>query len=236
MHHPTRTAPISELTRRDSLKLVGGAAALLLTGAATPLVRADEESVDCLVLPQQTEGPYFVDDRLNRSDIRSDPSDGSVRPGVPLAISLVVARLQDGACVPLEGATVDLWHCDARGIYSDVRDPGFETVGRKFLRGYQITDAEGAARFSTIYPGWYPGRAVHVHFKVRSGRSEFTSQLYFDDALNAKVLASAPYAQPGERLRNADDGIYARGGERLTLRLEPAGSGYATRFRVALRS
>jgi protocatechuate 3,4-dioxygenase beta subunit len=219
------------LTRRDSLKLAGGA--LLL---ATPFgARAADEAIDCIVLPRQTEGPYFVDDRLNRSDIRSDPADGSVRPGVPLALTFEVSSKRGDVCSPLADATVDVWHCDAQGIYSDVRDPGFQTLGKKFLRGYQTTDGDGLARFTTIYPGAYPGRAVHIHFKVRSGRSEFTSQLYFDEALSERIFAEEPYRRRGRRLLNDDDGIYESGGDQLTLRLEPTSNGYAARFRVALK-
>jgi protocatechuate 3,4-dioxygenase beta subunit len=189
-----------------------------------------------VVKPELTEGPYFVDERLNRSDIRSDPSDGSVRPGAPLALTFAISRKSGSTCSPQPGATVDVWHCDAQGIYSDVSDPGFETRGKQFLRGYQVTDDAGTARFTTIYPGWYPGRAVHIHFKVRSGRSEFTSQIYFDDALSERVFAEAPYTRRGRRLRNEDDGIYADGGPRLTLRVEPTDSGYAARFHVALKA
>lgn len=222
----------TRLTRRESLQLAGGA--LLL---ATPFgARAADEAADCIVLPRQTEGPYFVDDRLNRSDIRSDPADGSVRPGVPLALSFVVSRKSGSTCTPLADAMVDVWHCDAQGVYSDVRDPGFETLGQKFLRGYQLTGRDGTARFTTIYPGWYPGRAVHIHFKVRSGRSEFTSQLYFDDALSDRIFAAAPYTRGGRRLLNEDDGIYDRGGEQLTLRVEPGDAGHAARFHVALKA
>ena len=83
------------------------------------------------------EGPYFVDERLNRSDIRSDPTDGQVKPGTPLALTLLISRLNAGDCQPLAGAQVDIWHCDAQGVYSDVQDPGFNTIGQKFLRGYQ---------------------------------------------------------------------------------------------------
>ena len=222
-----------KLTRRDSLKLAGGV--LLL---ATPFASRAVSDTACVVVPEQTEGPYFVDDRLNRSDIRSDPRDGSRRSGVPLVLSFLVSRKTGGGCSPLPGATVDLWHCDAQGIYSDVRDADFDTLGQKFLRGYQLTGGDGAARFTTIYPGWYPGRAVHVHFKVRSGPSEFTSQLYFDDGLNERIFSEAPYersARSGQRLHNDDDGIYEYGGKELTLRLEPAGSGYAGRFHVALK-
>ena len=138
------------------------------------------------------------------------------------------------------GARVDVWHCDARGAYSDVRDPSFDTTGQKFLRGHQRTDAEGVARFTTVFPGWYRGRAVHVHFKIRTEPQaarghEFTSQLYFDDTLIDRVHARPPYASHGERdLRNADDGIFADGGA-LTLALADAPEGYAGRFEIALR-
>lgn len=99
----------------------------------------------CIVRPEQTEGPYFVDTKLNRSDIRVDPSDNSVRPGVPLRLEFHVSRIAGGACNPLPGAIVDVWHCDAAGVYSDVRDGRFDARGKKFLRGYQQTDADGRA-------------------------------------------------------------------------------------------
>jgi protocatechuate 3,4-dioxygenase beta subunit len=120
----------------------------------------------CVVRPEMTEGPYFVDEMLNRSDIRSDPSTGEVKEGLPLQITMRVSQVGD-ACAPLEGAQVDIWHCDAMGIYSDTTDPGFNTVGQKFLRGYQVTDANGVAQFTTIYPGWYQGRTVHIHLATR---------------------------------------------------------------------
>jgi len=222
------------LTRRESLALVGGATAWLVAGGVPFPVRAAAETLECVARPEQTEGPYFVDEGLDRSDLRSDPADGSVRDGVALALALRVSKGSARSCAPLAGAKVDLWHCDARGVYSDVRDPGFETVGSKFLRGYQLTAEDGIARFVTIYPGWYPSRAVHIHFKIRSGRAEFTSQLYFDDALSDRVLASAPYARPGRRTRNEDDGIFSDGGEQLVLKVEPAPSGYVAEFNVRL--
>jgi protocatechuate 3,4-dioxygenase beta subunit len=135
---------------------------------------------------------------------------------------------------------VDVWHCDAAGVYSDVADPGGSTVGRKFLRGYQTTGADGLVGFTTIYPGAYPGRAVHIHFKVRTGGGggrahEFTSQLFFDDALTDQVHARAPYAGPGaRRMRNGRDGIYREAGAQLTLAVAPSGAGYAGAFDLAL--
>src|SRR6185295_8143774 len=186
------------LTRREALALLGagglaalGAGGLAALGAGRPAAAAPPGA--CEVRPALTEGPYFVDARLERSDIRSDPADGALRPGAPLRLALRVSRLSAGACAPLPGAMVDVWHCDAAGVYSDAADPGGSTVGRKFLRGYQTTGADGLVGFTTIYPGAYPGRAVHIHFKVRTGGGgrgrEFTSQLFFDDALTDQVLA-----------------------------------------------
>jgi protocatechuate 3,4-dioxygenase beta subunit len=194
----------------------------------------------CIVRPEQTEGPYFVDERLNRSDIRSDPSDGSVKEGVPLHLALRVHEIRGKDCLPLAGAMVDIWHCDARGVYSDVRERSFDTRGKKFLRGYQTTDADGMVRFQTIYPGWYPGRTVHIHFKIRTHPEarrgyEFTSQIYFDDALTDQIHVQAPYTATGRgRIRNQEDRIFQDGGEELMLPLAPQSPGYAGTFDIGL--
>jgi protocatechuate 3,4-dioxygenase beta subunit len=237
-------APIGRiLTRREALALLGASGAVFLARSTLfdGLPHASAATApSCVVRPEQTEGPYFVDERLNRSDIRSDPGAGVTKAGVPLLLALTVSSLQDGACRPLPGAQVDLWHCDAGGIYSDVTDPHFDTVGQRFLRGYQVTDREGTVRFHTIYPGWYEGRTAHIHFKVRtqpaSARGHvFTSQLYFDDALSDRVFGRAPYAGRGERkVRNADDSIFRRGGRELTLDPAPSGEGYAASFALGL--
>jgi protocatechuate 3,4-dioxygenase beta subunit len=217
--------------------------------AATPFASASPSASavaglpSCIVRPEETEGPYFVDERIQRSDIRSDPSDGSVKDGVPLEIAFNVSRIDASGCVPFEGVLVDVWHCDALGVYSDVMDPGFQTIGKKFLRGYQVTDVDGVARFTTIYPGWYEGRTVHIHFKIRSDAAasrglEFTSQLYFDDAVTDQVHAIAPYAQKGRRtLRNEGDRIYSgSGGNQLLVALTgDVRSGYSTVFDIGLQ-
>lgn len=226
------------LGRRNALVKLGGAALFAhapLLHAAPALSRMPQ----CVVRPEQTEGPFFVDQKLNRADIRSDPASGAVKAGVPLRVTFNVSRVSGSACVPLEGAMVDLWHCDAAGQYSGVRDRTASTVGERFLRGYQLTDTNGAVTFSTIYPGWYPGRAVHLHFKVRTraGRRahEFTSQIYFDDDLSDRILGKAPYSTRGRRdVRNAMDGLFARGGSQLLLSLEPQDRGYAGLFSLAL--
>lgn len=223
------------LNRREVLSLLGGAAML---AGGLPARRGMAQGLPaCIVTPEQTEGPFFTDVRLNRSDIRSDPTDKSVKNGAPLALMLRVSSVGSGGCAPLSGAMVDVWHCDAAGAYSDADR---KTAGRKFLRGHQVTDAEGAVRFSTIYPGSYPGRAVHIHFKVRitSGPrlgGEITSQLYFDDAVTDRVLARPPYSVTGRRTRNSDDGLYRRGGSRLMLSLGERDGGYAGEYHVGLK-
>lgn len=230
------------LSRRDALALLGKTAVCLVAANLGPgRARAAGSDPLCVVRPAQTEGPYFVDEQLNRSDIRSDPSGGAIKPGTPLALTVVISRLSGGACRPLEGAHVDIWHCDATGLYSDVKDPRFTTIGQKFLRGYQLTDAKGEARFLTIYPGWYEGRTVHIHVKVRTNPRdwrgyEFTSQMYFDDAFTDRVYAAAPYATRGPRTaRNQDDRIFRRGGDRLILDPTPTADGYAAVFAVGLQ-
>src|SRR5579859_3727451 len=202
------------------------------TGAVAPVA-----APSCIVRPALTEGPYFVDEKLNRSDIRSDPTDGAIKPGVPLHITLNASSISGSACTALSGATVDVWHCDAAGVYSDVSDPGFSTKGKKFLRGYQTTDANGQVQFTTIYPGWYTGRAVHIHFKIRTASGhDFTSQWFFDDSLSDQVFAAVPYAARGARdTRNSNDGIFNGGGQQLVLALTPANGGYTTSFDIGLQ-
>jgi protocatechuate 3,4-dioxygenase beta subunit len=209
--------------------------------SSTPSQSAIAAMPTCIVRPQQTEGPYFVDEKLNRSDIRSDPTDGLLKSGVPLKLTFQVSQIGANSCVPLKGAVVDIWHCDAQGIYSDVRDRTFNTTGKKFLRGYQITNALGLAEFTTIYPGWYPGRAVHIHFKIRTstpsqGIHEFTSQLYFEDTLTDQIHAQSPYAAIGRRnVRNNQDGIFQQGGKNLMLKFVKNAKFYAARFDIGLQ-
>lgn len=231
------------LTRREVLMLLGASSAALATGVAFVPPRRLRRSLSlpsCVARPQQTEGPYFVDERLDRSDIRSDPTTGAVSPGALLALTFLVSRITGQDCEPLPGAQVDVWHCDALGIYSGVTDPGFNTVGQKFLRGYQLSDPAGQAVFRTIYPGWYAGRTVHIHFKVRTPASssraaEFTSQPYVEDALTDRVHALPPYAGKGQRtLRNTGDRIFRRGGDQLLLAPRAVGGGYEATFSLGL--
>lgn len=248
------------LNRRDVLKLLGlGSAASILAacapevaatlspttspataipatqavaGAASTTAVTNTAIPMCVVRPELTEGPYFVDEMLNRSDIREDTSDGSVTEGSPLELTFNVTQVGTNGCTPLPGAQVDIWHCDANGVYSDVQS----AVGQTFLRGYQATDINGVAKFTTIYPGWYPGRAVHIHFKIRIDNHEFTSQLFFDDAFTDQVYLQEPYAERGERNpRNAGDNIYNSGGSQLVLNVIPSGAGYTASFDIGIQ-
>jgi protocatechuate 3,4-dioxygenase beta subunit len=242
-------------SRREMLELMGTAAAFAMLGwgrepwlSGDPFSGLDLQSIAdaattpaCVARPEQTEGPYFVDEKLNRADIRSDPSDGSIRPGVPLRLAFQVSRINGSSCAPMSGARVDIWQCDALGVYSDVRDPHADTRGKKFLRGYQVTNTSGAAEFVTIYPGWYPGRAVHIHFKIRTDSSsrralEFTSQLYFDESITDEIYKQAPYNAKGRRsTTNENDFGFRRGGKQLMPALTKDAHGYAAKFDIGLQ-
>ena len=171
MNYPKRRGLPLTLSRRQTLGLIQSSITTLLVGCFSK-TRASEQKVSsqsssnsshtvqaalpaCIVTPQQTEGPYFVDEKLNRSDMRSDSSNGSVKAGAELHLRFCVVQVKRNACVPLKGAVVDIWHCDAAGVYSNVRDRSFDTTGQKFLRGYQVTDDQSIAEFVTIYHSKY---------------------------------------------------------------------------------
>ena len=180
--------PLSALAARQALAQEAG----LITGNV------------CMVQRETTEGPYYIDPGLIRADITEG------LPGLPLALALQVV---DAGCTPLQGARVDIWHCDAAGRYSGYAREN--TAGDTFLRGTQMTGADGVARFATIYPGWYPGRAVHVHYKVwLNSREVLTSQLFFPEAVSDQVYEKvAAYGGRGTRNRlNQNDGIARRAG------------------------
>jgi protocatechuate 3,4-dioxygenase beta subunit len=183
------------------------------TEPAGSLVEKLDAGASCAQTAEQTDGPYYFDADAIRSDIR----DG--RPGTPLVLALRVRA--GGDCAPVETAIVDIWHCDAGGVYSGFGDG----EGERFLRGAQATNEDGIAKFTTIYPGWYEGRTVHVHAKVHLDRQTvLTTQLYFDDAVSDRVYEGEAYATRGDRgQRNDSDGIFD---DSLVLALERSGDGY----------
>jgi protocatechuate 3,4-dioxygenase beta subunit len=219
----------NRLTRRESLAKLGGLAVTAFGATAWGLEAAtgsDSASgpagvtsglVGCVLTPEQTEGPYFLEGDKVRSDIRAG------RPGVPLTLRTVVVDVS--TCKPIKGAAVDVWHCDALGVYSGVTP---QTAGKRFLRGIQRTNANGLAVFKTIYPGWYRGRTVHIHVRVYLGGSiVHTGQLYFPDKVTDAVFKRSPYRRrPNRDTRNATDVVYRNGGRRSLLALRRSGAGY----------
>jgi protocatechuate 3,4-dioxygenase beta subunit len=246
---PTGSTATSTATGSTSATATSGAAATA-TSAASAATTADATTAataaasalpSCIAVPALTEGPYFVEELLNRSDIRSDPSTGIIKDGARLAIRFAVSELNGTNCSAFPGAVIDVWHCDATGAYSDVSGQGSSTKGQKFLRGYQTTDASGVANFLTIYPGWYSGRAVHIHFKIRTSPGatsglEFNSQLFFDDSLSDTVFGAEPYSAKGQRnMLNSQDNIYSQSQGQTLLNVQSTSDGYAATFSLGVQ-
>ncbi|MFL5925334.1 MAG: intradiol ring-cleavage dioxygenase [Gaiellaceae bacterium] len=212
------------ITRRGSLARLGGLVAaaagggsLLAGGAEGGNAAIETGAAQCVLTPELTEGPYYIAGEKVRRDIR----DG--HPGTLLALRLTV--LNAATCKPINGAAVDIWHADAAGDYSGF---GAGAGSRTFMRGIQRTDRYGLARFSTVYPGWYQGRAVHIHVKVHvGGNVVHTGQLFFADALTETVYRTAPYAARGNPdVTNANDAIFVNGGKRSILVVKKSDAGY----------
>jgi protocatechuate 3,4-dioxygenase beta subunit len=213
------------ITRRASLLKAGGFLAGALGIGAWRVAESSgggpaavaSGAVSCVLTPEMTEGPYYIANEKLRRNITEG------RPGAPLTLKLAV--LDASTCKPIKGATVDIWHADAGGVYSGF---GSGASNRTFMRGIQKTDAHGVATFKTVYPGWYQGRTVHIHVKVHvGGNVVHTGQLFFNDSLTDAVYRKAPYAQrPNRTTRNANDSIYVNGGRKSLLRAKKSGSGY----------
>ena len=185
----------------------------------------------CRPWAEQDEGPYHRDTQPLRRDIVEDRQGAALQLGIRLTT-------HDGTAV--SDATVEVWQCDALGRYSGFPPPDDSAVvtadtaprgeylaDQTFLRGRQTTDSAGMVEFHTIYPGWYPGRTVHIHLMVHLGAIALTSQLYFPDDINDRVLAQAPYAdRPGRDTTNATDEIFATGGDPALVDVAPDGDGY----------
>ncbi len=206
---------MARLSRRQMIRnvLLGTAGGGLIAGGA----RAEEPgrqpaastqtAGSCRLMPQQVEGPYYFDPDMVRQDITGG------REGKRM--KLVLKVIEHPSCTPIEKARVDVWHCDARGVYSGYGSQGDDRSvsarGETYLRGTQFTDATGAATFQTIYPGWYPGRTPHIHIKVFLDKATvLTSQAYFPDALSERIYTSVkPYvARDKADTKNGADFIF----------------------------
>lgn len=225
------------IRRREMMVLSAGTLASIALyacgekGDATRSVAGGATSApDCVLTPEQDEGPFYINFAQVRRDIVED------RPGVPLA--LAVAVVDSNTCKPIHNAAVDIWHCDALGIYSG--EPSEGSVGKTFLRGIQLTDGNGQVEFATIYPGQYPGRTTHIHVKVHiggqrgngtyaGGHVSHTGQLFSSNRHDAEVFALAPYSRNTAELTPRDeDAIFVNeGGSSSELTLAPAGSNLA---------
>jgi protocatechuate 3,4-dioxygenase beta subunit len=219
-------AELQRMTRRRLLLWAGGLGLAALApacaddstsaGGTAETTTAGGTAADCVLMPELTEGPFYLDLDLVRGDITEG------RPGTPLDLCVNVVDVDD-SCAPIANGAVDVWHADAGGEYS-----GVQGSSGTFLRGIQMTDRDGRADFGTIYPGWYTGRAVHIHVKVHLGSNEVhTGQLFFDDDLTDTVYEAEPYAQrPNRDTLNSSDGIFSEGGGTTIVSVNSSGDGY----------
>lgn len=238
---PSENDPIGEqrITRRDSLLRFAGLAAAVGGGAAWKLDDASAAGsgplavssglVSCVLTPEVTQGPYYIAGEKVRRNITEG------KPGTPLLLKLTV--ISASSCKPVRNAAVDVWHCDALGVYSGYGSASAGAPGgnqgptdkKTFLRGIQPTDAQGVATFQTVYPGWYRGRAVHIHVEVHiSGNVVHTGQLFFPAAVTDSVYEHAPYKTHGTRpdTTNAADSIFRNGGDKGMLTVKKHAAGY----------
>jgi len=242
MHNSTKKS----LTRRavlGALTAVGGAAIAGACGSATASPTGPSTGSTstgdspggtsngaCTVIPSETEGPY--PDRTgminNTAFYRQDITEG--KPGTPLTLALTVVNVASG-CTPVANATVEVWHCDHQGGYSE-----YTTSGTS-MRGLQKTDARGQAGFTTIYPGWYQGRATHIHLEVFvNGSSVKTTQMAFPEEVTAAVYAQGVYASRGQNpTTNTRDGIFADGyTSELAAMSGSVASGYTASLQIGI--
>jgi protocatechuate 3,4-dioxygenase beta subunit len=188
------------------------------TSGSVGSTTASTATAVCSEVPEETAGPFVVDLGDDQQIFRSDITEG--REGVPLDVTMTLIDVARG-CAPLAGARVDMWQCDKDGVYSAFSQADVDTAGETFLRGIQMSDDRGVVRFTTIYPGWYPGRATHIHFQVFvDGEVVATSQLAFPEDVTRAVYDTSLYAEKGQSTTStADDGLFSDGVEEQLLAL-----------------
>ena len=225
---------MSPMSRRDALSLL---AVTVAGGVIVPRAAIAQDTLllpgsdVCVITPETTEGPYYFDPALVRADITEG------RPGLPTRVRLQVV---DEKCRPIENARVDIWHCDATGLYSGYTGQlgGTDTSGEAFMRGTLFADSDGVVEFATIYPGWYPGRTPHIHFKVFLDEATLlTGQLFFPDDVSQRVYTSvAPYSERGgtQDTLNSNDGIARRAGDASVATVEELPDSYLVQMIIGV--
>jgi protocatechuate 3,4-dioxygenase beta subunit len=232
-------AKLHHLTRREALVALRGAAAAGAVFAAgcetSPLNPSDSSSSNsgsssstCAVAPSETAGPYPDKTGMlgNQAFYRRDITEG--RPGLPLTLAITITNVNNN-CAPLANAAVEVWQCDASGHYSEYAQQGYDGTGLTYLRGLQTTDANGKVTFNTVYPGWYQGRATHIHVEVYvNGRSVKVTQIAFPESVSAAVYGTGVYAAKGQSTTsNASDNVFSDGvSEQLATVAGDTTSGY----------
>ena len=241
------------IDRRKALGLMGFAAIATVaascggstkTSSSSSSTSSSNSSSSCAVTPEGEEGPYFVDDSasgFNRSNILSNLDGTSTQSGIPLTLNLYVYD-SENSCAAMQSVQVDIWHCNADGVYSD--ESVESTVGETWCRGYQLTDANGLVTFATIVPGWYSGRTTHIHLRLRStydsssNSGTNTTQLFFPQTLIDTISTTvAPYSTHGTNsTTNASDHVYTPEtlGETLLTLTGDTTNGYTATFKLNL--
>jgi protocatechuate 3,4-dioxygenase beta subunit len=232
------TMSTTKIGRREALGVIGAAGAALAFGCGgssptSPATTATSATVDttstnatCAVTPSETAGPFPSLTDLFRSDIREG------KTGTLLNLTVKVVNTTS-ACATVSGANVEIWHVDAAGNYSEYGTQATQT----FLRGIQTTNSNGEVTFTTIFPGWYQGRATHIHVEVTiGGVSRKVTQIAFPESVNNTVYGTGAYASRGANpLSNSSDSIFADSlaSELVTPTGDPTG-GYTASFQVGI--
>jgi len=210
------------LPRRELLATLGAGfgAALSACASSSPTAASTVTNTgttggtgsSCAITPSETEGPYPDKTGMlnNPAFFRRDVTEG--RPGLPVTLTLTIVNVNSG-CSPVSNASVEIWQCDASGNYSEYSQPGYDGTGKTFLRGLQTSDANGQVTFTTIYPGWYAGRATHIHVEVFRGSSLVkTTQIAFPEDVTRAVYATGVYASKGQSsTTNSGDNVFSDG-------------------------